>query len=267
MDTTPPVLSSSDKTFTTTVGTPLTLETVTASDNKDGSVTVNQTGNVDFNTAGTYKITYTAKDSAGNTASTTHTYVVNAVAPVNTPPTANNDTANTAHNTPATIDVLGNDNDANGDPLTITNVNGTNWTWAIESNKIKFTPTNGFSWTATATYTISDGNGGTDTASVSVEVAISQPTISMSDQEINDRWWLNPTDLPAPTTTNVNSWAKYSIEWNPNPSMITINENTWVITWNWNLLSWHQTYTIKLKVINLDWWTQTTTFKLTVKDN
>ncbi len=76
LDTVPPVLSHSTQTFTTTVGTPLILPTVTATDNIDGNVNVVQNGSVDFDTAGTYTITYTATDSAGNSASITHTYIV-----------------------------------------------------------------------------------------------------------------------------------------------------------------------------------------------
>jgi len=79
-DTTAPALSSTTQTFTTTVGTPLTLENVTATDDTDGSVTVTQSGTVDFNTVGTYTVTYSATDTAGNSSSITHTYVVEAEA-------------------------------------------------------------------------------------------------------------------------------------------------------------------------------------------
>ena len=75
-DTTAPVLSSTDKSFTTTVGTALTFETVTTD---DGSAVV-VTGSVDFNTAGTYTRIYNSTDEAGNKSITvTHTYVVNEV--------------------------------------------------------------------------------------------------------------------------------------------------------------------------------------------
>lgn len=146
---------------------------------------------------------------------------------------------------------------------------GLTYTYYVDNAEITlpYTPTT--AWTKTFKCEVSDGentvsNGQTFEVN---EVAISQPTISMDNQQVNDRWWLTPTDLPTPTTTNVVSWAKYSIEWNPNSTMITINENTWVITWEWDLPSWHQTYTINLKVTNPDWWTQTTTFNLKVIDN
>ena len=51
IDNQPPVLSSTDKSFTTTVGTPLSLVAVTASDNHDKTVEVKQSGTVDFDKA------------------------------------------------------------------------------------------------------------------------------------------------------------------------------------------------------------------------
>ncbi len=90
LDTTPPRLSSTNKSFETTVWNPLTLEEVTATDGVDGNVTVVKTGSADFNTAGTYNITYRATDSAGNVSSIVHTYVVNEALVVNEAPTAEN---------------------------------------------------------------------------------------------------------------------------------------------------------------------------------
>ena len=51
-DTTAPVLNSTDQTFTTTAGTALTLVNVTATDAKDGTITVTQSGDtVNFDKA------------------------------------------------------------------------------------------------------------------------------------------------------------------------------------------------------------------------
>ena len=84
-DTNAPTLSSTTQSFTTTVGTALTLVTVTATDTVDGSVTVVQSGDtVNYNTVGTYNVVYTATDSANNSVSITHTYTVNPV-PISTP--------------------------------------------------------------------------------------------------------------------------------------------------------------------------------------
>jgi hypothetical protein len=79
IDTKAPFLSSTNKTFNTTINVPLTLETVTATDNVDGVLPVIKTGTVDFTTAGTYNVIYSAKDSSDNISTITHTYVVSAI--------------------------------------------------------------------------------------------------------------------------------------------------------------------------------------------
>ena len=71
-----PVLNTTNKTFNTTIWNALTLETVTATDNRDENLIVTQTGTVDFNSAGTYNVVYSVMDSAGNESSITHTYIV-----------------------------------------------------------------------------------------------------------------------------------------------------------------------------------------------
>ncbi len=50
----------------------------TATDDKDGDLTskIETSGNVDTKKAGTYKITYTVKDSSGNVATVTRTVIV-----------------------------------------------------------------------------------------------------------------------------------------------------------------------------------------------
>lgn len=58
------------------------METVTATDNRDGKLNVDVDGTVDFNTIGLYTITYTATDSSGNSSKLTHIYNVEKVAAV-----------------------------------------------------------------------------------------------------------------------------------------------------------------------------------------
>lgn len=79
-----PIISSTAKTFNTMVGTPLVMENVTATDSNDGKINVVQTGTVDFNSSGTYSVTYTATDTAGNSTSITHTYIVEALPTITT---------------------------------------------------------------------------------------------------------------------------------------------------------------------------------------
>lgn len=95
----------------------------------------------------------------------------------NEPPDAVDDSATTEMGTPVIIDVLGNDTDPDGDPLTVTSVsddeNGT--TTLNEDGTVTFTPNEGYTGETDFTYTISDGNGGTDTANVHVEVPCFTP--------------------------------------------------------------------------------------------
>ncbi len=92
--------------------------------------------------------------------------------PVNTPPDAVNDSATVLEDSSANvINVLANDTDANGNPLTITAVTQpANGTVAISGSNVTYTPNANFFGTISFTYTISDGQGGTDTATVNVTV-------------------------------------------------------------------------------------------------
>jgi len=96
--------------------------------------------------------------------------------------------------------------------------------------------------------------------------AISTPTISMADQTINDNGGFGSTDLPAPTVTDVQAGAVYSIVNDPTSGMLTINSSTGVATWSGDLLT-TTNYTITIKVVNPDGGTSSTTFTLTVIDN
>ena len=89
----------------------------------------------------------------------------------NTPPVANDDSAETKYETKVTIDVLSNDSDADGDNLTIQAVSTpSHGNASIENGKVEYTPASGFSGTDSFTYTINDGNGATASATVTVTV-------------------------------------------------------------------------------------------------
>ena len=83
-DTIPPVISlSGDTSVDVEQGTTFTDPGASATDNRDGSVTVTTSGTVDSNVAGTYTLTYTASDAAGNSASASRTVTVaDTIAPV-----------------------------------------------------------------------------------------------------------------------------------------------------------------------------------------
>ena len=90
----------------------------------------------------------------------------------NTPPVAVDDLADTPVDTAVTIDVLTNDSDPDGDPLTVTGVTQpANGTVTInEDGTLSYVPATGFTGEDTITYTITDGNGGTATGEVVVTV-------------------------------------------------------------------------------------------------
>ncbi len=75
-DTIAPIITvTGESNITLAIGTDYTDTGASANDAVDGEVTVSTTGNVE-NTAGTYTLTYTATDSAGNSATATRTIIV-----------------------------------------------------------------------------------------------------------------------------------------------------------------------------------------------
>jgi len=119
--------------------------------------------------SGVDTFSYTVSDGKGGTNTAD---VVVAVAAVNDPPTAQDDSATTDAGAPFTIDSLANDTDPDGDPLTIASfTQPANGAVTNEGGIFTYTPADGFSGTDTFTYTIADGNGGTDTATVTIGVA------------------------------------------------------------------------------------------------
>ena len=93
------------------------------------------------------------------------------VAPLNSDPVAEDDSAETEANTLVEIEVLDNDSDADGDPLTLSIVTPpSNGTAEVDDDDIDYTPDDGFEGTDTFTYQVDDGNGGVDTATVTVTV-------------------------------------------------------------------------------------------------
>ncbi len=78
-DTTAPVITLNGASpMDVTQGDTFTDPDATATDDTDGSVTVSATGSVDTSTVGTYAITYSARDTAGNIASKIRTVNVTA---------------------------------------------------------------------------------------------------------------------------------------------------------------------------------------------
>ncbi|WP_299672063.1 Ig-like domain-containing protein [uncultured Roseobacter sp.] len=150
-------------------GDSLTLIDVSTAANGTASI---EAGQVRYEPApgfnGTEVLTYTVSDSNGGTATGAVTITVDAV---NDLPVAVDDTATLTEGGDILVDVLANDGDADGDPLTLVAA-GTPADGAvvIEGNQLRYTPDAGFSGEDTVTYTVSDGNGGTDTGTVTFTV-------------------------------------------------------------------------------------------------
>ena len=152
-------------------GDPLTVSAVTASGN--GSCRINGDGTLTYTPAagfaGTDAFTYAVSDGNGGSDSATVTVTVSGV---NGAPVANDDSATTDADTAVTIDVVANDSDPDGDPLTVAALTqGNNGAVAIAGGGLSYTPNGGFTGTDSFRYTVSDGNGGSDGATVTVTVS------------------------------------------------------------------------------------------------
>ena len=100
---------------------------------------------------------------------------------LNTPPTATDDNVTTQPNVAAVIDVLNNDEDPDGDILTLTSVTAaSNGSVAINpDHTVTYAPDSNFFGKDSFVYTVSDGKEGTDTATVTVTV--SEPTLLVAN--------------------------------------------------------------------------------------
>ncbi|MFY9914471.1 MAG: Ig-like domain-containing protein, partial [Nocardioidaceae bacterium] len=134
----------------------------------------------DPNWFGLESLTYTVSDGNGGTDTST---IAVTVTSVNDPPVANNDTLTIAEDSgPATLDLLTNDTDIEGDTLTVTAVTALNGTITSPGGVWTYTPNANFNGTDTLTYTVSDGNGGTDTGTMTVTVTpVNDPPVANND--------------------------------------------------------------------------------------
>ena len=102
------------------------------------------------------------------------TVTVLVTASINTAPVAVEDFATTTVGTSIWIDVLANDSDADGDPLSVTDIFAmSNASATIQGDGVWFTPDAGFIGIVGFNYEVSDGLGGTAIALVTVTVATS----------------------------------------------------------------------------------------------
>ncbi|WP_424980786.1 Ig-like domain-containing protein, partial [Leisingera sp. S232] len=194
-------------------GDPLTVVEATA---PNGTVTINPDGTLeytpdpDFN--GDDTITYTVEDPDGNSATGE---VAVTIDPVNDAPVAADDTGSTGFETAVTLDVLGNDTDVDGDPLTVTEATADNGTVTINADgTLEYTPDAGFDGDDTITYTISDGEL-TDTAEVAVTVEPTDEVAPVAEDDTAE------TDEDTAVTIDV-----LSNDSDPNGDPLTVVEAT-----------------------------------------
>ena len=158
-------------------GNALTVTSVQAATNGTVSLsgtTVTFTPNANYN--GPASFTYTITDGNGGTSTAT---VNITVTPVNDNPVAVSDSATTPINTTvASINVLGNDTDVDGDTLSVASATVPAVQGSVTINNdgtLRFIPALNFTGPATITYSISDGNSGTASSTVVVNVGANTP--------------------------------------------------------------------------------------------
>ena len=150
-----------------------------------GVLTINSDGSYSFAPALDYAgaipvVTYTVNDGSGSPTATDTSTLTLAMAPVNDAPVAADDVASTPVNTPiASIVVLGNDTDPEGNPLTVTGATLNNPALGTVSvnldGTLAFTPALNVNGPVVITYSISDGQGGTATATLTINVGANTP--------------------------------------------------------------------------------------------
>ncbi len=159
-------------------------------------------GTPPIDNAGSVAIPVTVDDGHGGTLAATVT-----LAPVNPGPDAVDDSTSTAYLTPVVVDLLANDSDPDGDPISVVSasVPAAQGTVAFDGTHWVFTPAVGFSGAATITYTIADQDGGTDTATHTVTVANAPPVPHDPDPAPGTPAFdtVDPSNLVVPATDNV----------------------------------------------------------------
>ncbi len=159
--------------------------------------------------------------------------------PVNVPPQAENDTATATINQSVTINVLANDSDPEGDPLTVISVTTPpNGSAVINGDgTVTYTPDANYVGTDAFAYTISDGIGGTDKATISVTVqSTSNPSMSVVDLDGSSyfqntkKWFAIVTVKVRDSNGSVVSGATVTGTWSNGGSSSAVTDSNGLVT-------------------------------------
>ena len=136
---------------------------------------VEDPGSVSYPSAGVYTTTFTATDDGGASCDPASVQVTVNAAGGNNAPVAADDGYSTAQDTPLSVNapgVLGNDSDADGDPLTaVLDVNAANGLVLLDADgSFSYTPNADFVGTDSFTYHANDGSVDSNLATVSIDV-------------------------------------------------------------------------------------------------
>jgi Ca2+-binding RTX toxin-like protein len=171
-------------------------------DSVDGGTDGNDNDTLDLSGSGPLRVVDQTEDEDGNSTSgrveffnedgsvsgdMSFTEIENLILPEgpgpNDPPVAVDDELLMDEDTTRTINVLANDTDPNGDPLTLIDASSTQGDVTfLPDGTVTFTPPPDYNGFAGITYTVSDGNGGTDTGFVDIRViAIPDAPVALDD--------------------------------------------------------------------------------------
>jgi hypothetical protein len=187
---------------------------------------------------------------------------------------ANDDTATTDEDTAVNVNVLGNDSEPDGDPLTVTAVSDpANGTAAINPDKtVKYTPDLNYFGSDSFTYTIDDGHGGTDTATVNVTInAVNDApefTINSLAQTVQYSDAITPVTVSVSDPDDPTSSLTLTIESSLPAGLTATPTGVGSLTISGNVLAAAGIYPINLKVVDPHTATTNATVTITVnKEN
>jgi len=192
-------------------------KSIPAGESGSGSETITPSGGIVVEQGASQTFTMTAdsgsavKDvivdgaSVGSVAAYTFTDVASAhsitvefkeASALNTPPAATDDNLTLVAGESQTVNVLANDSDVDGDPLTISAVStASRGSARLAGNSIIYTANTGAQGADTFTYTIRDGQGGQDTATVHVSIEEAQGIRTFVVGDVTIVFEINPNNV------------------------------------------------------------------------